>query len=452
MNTVHLFNSDHDSPELIVDNQLRAFQQSAEQRRLIAVEYRFEQYWLPAKPALSLIALYEFSREGEAVTIRFSVADASVLAGTRLTDETSLDLLCERYDLPLFMEAHPVLLTTVAIKKPWGQEIWYTGIEERGVVSVKATNNIECLLPWYLSLLPSRLSGARHQSLILLKILDPLPEPVTGDLYFELHQQKQEVYVVTAVDAAAWPEGEGKIRYGFDPLKLQAYNDEQSFRQAFLASVKAYEQVRREIDAILAVYNGMTLAEAQNTALASGLLSEELLNRERLLRETMNAFTQELPLRVGDVVKVPCLLPHSLQHGVRTVEFQTPVYERLILSFAQQVLTQSHWDTEAAAEMMTLKPAPTEAFQSERDGAATIEKIVDFSDFEVYRVSLPAKEAMNIRLTGDYILLMAVIGDVVINDLIVEAESAIFLPKSWNGGKVINNQSKPLCFLLAYPK
>lgn len=452
MNTVHLFNCDHESPEVIVDDQLSVFQRSSEQRRLIAVEYVFEQYWLPSKPTLSLTAIYEFSRENDAVIIVFSVAQTKVLAHINFTGYTGLAALCEAYDLPLFFESRPVMLTTVAIKKPWGQEIWYTGVEERGVVSVKATNGIECLLPWYLSLLPSRLSGRRHQSLILLKILDPLPDPVLGDLYFELHQQKQEVYVVTAVDESAWPKGVGKIRFGFDQQKLQTYKNDECFRQDFLASVKAYEQVRRSIDRCLAAFTGIPQADAQQKALDAGLLSEELLAKERLLRASMDAYTQELPLKVGDVVKVPCLLPHSLQHGVRTVEFQTPVYERLILSFAQQVLTQSHWDTEEAARLMTLRPAAVEKFRSTQVGAAIIEQIVDFSDFEVHRVSVPTGESVDIALEGDYILLMAVIGDVDINGLIIEAESAVFLPKSWNGAKVINNQPAELCFLLAYPK
>src|SRR5690625_7657891 len=42
----------------------------------------------------------------------------------------------------------------------------------------------------------------------------PLPVEVVGDLYFELHEEKREVYVVTSIDPQAWPEGIGAIRYG----------------------------------------------------------------------------------------------------------------------------------------------------------------------------------------------------------------------------------------------
>ena len=72
----------------------------------------------------------------------------------------------------------------------------------------------------------------------------------------------------------------------------------------------------------------------------------------------MESFTRLLDLRVGDVVRVEPYYPHSLQHGVRVVELQTPTYERFIISFAQQVVTQDHWDSEHAIAHMSLDPAP----------------------------------------------------------------------------------------------
>jgi hypothetical protein len=97
----------------------------------------------------------------------------------------------------------------------------------------------------------------------------------------------------------------------------------------------------------------------------------------------MDDFTWLKPVSVGDVVQVPRLLPHALQHGVRVVEFQTPVYERKILSFGQRVLTQGHWDTEEAVDQMLLRPPAeksTEILLREEQGQ--VERVADAPGFE----------------------------------------------------------------------
>ena len=49
------------------------------------------------------------------------------------------------------------------------------------------------------------------ESLILLKTLNPVAEKTIGDLYYELHEKKWEVYIVTEIDKTAWPSGKGII-------------------------------------------------------------------------------------------------------------------------------------------------------------------------------------------------------------------------------------------------
>src|SRR5690606_10110912 len=103
----------------------------------------------------------------------------------------------------------------------------------------------------------------------LLKILDPLPEEVFGDLYFELHQEKREVYVVTHVDAGAWPDGCGAIRFGFNQAERQKAPSDEDFRQQFLRAVADYEQVRRIIDRYcdsIRAQKGISLNEAVDAA------------------------------------------------------------------------------------------------------------------------------------------------------------------------------------------
>lgn len=299
----------------------------------------------------------------------------------------------------LYLDA-PVALEAVHVPKPWGQEIWHTGIEARGESLVRtATGTLP--LSRYLALAPQRLSGGAP--LVLLKVLDPRAEPVLGDLYFETHEEKQEVYVVTHVDPAAWPDGHGRIRFGMDQQLRAEYGDDQRFRADYLAAVQRYERIRRAIDA------GEAVSGAE----------------EARHRAAMEAFTDLRKLAVGDVVVVPVWLPHSLQHGVRVIEFQTPTYERYIISFAQKVLTQNHWDSKAAVRRMRLDAPPPPTFEAVADG---VESIVSFDDFRVWRVTLPAGSEQPLPTHPSYALCMGVRGEVGLDTLRLGPEQAAFVP------------------------
>jgi len=299
----------------------------------------------------------------------------------------------------LFLDA-PVALEAVHVPKPWGQEIWLTGIEARGESTVRTAAGT-LPLSQYLALAPRRLTGGAP--LVLLKVLAPRAEPVLGDLYFETHEQKQEVYVVTRVDPAAWPDGHGRIRFGMDQRLRAEYGDDDRFRADYLAAVQHYERIRRAIDAGEAV---------------SG-------DEEARRRAAMEAFTDLRKLAVGDVVVVPTWLPHSLQHGVRVIEFQTPSYERYIISFAQQVLTQDHWDTEAAVPRMRLDAPPPPTFAAVADG---VETIVSFDDFRVWRVTLPGGAELPLPTHPSYALCMGVRGEAGLDTLRLGPEQAAFVP------------------------
>lgn len=295
----------------------------------------------------------------------------------------------------------PLLLEPAEVAKPWGREIWLSGIEARGESAVRTAAG-PLPLSQYLALAPRRLCGGAP--LVLLKILDPRPEPVFGDLYFETHEEKQEIYVVTHVDPAAWPDGTGAIRFGMNQALRRRYADDARLRRDYLAAVKAYEQVRRAID---------DAADPQAAA------------QEPALRAAMNAFTELRPLRVGDVVVVPTWLPHSLQHGVRVIEFQTPTYERYIISFAQKVLTQDHWDSAAAIARMRLDAPPPEPFRKIGEQA---ECIVSFDDFRVWRITLAAGAAFDLPRHPSYVLCAGVRGSVTLGSLDVPPEQAAFVP------------------------
>ena len=291
--------------------------------------------------------------------------------------------------------ALPAKLIPVSIPKPWGQEIWYSGIEARGESLVEVAGDHVAL---------SQYLGSLHlESILLLKVLDPQPIPVLGDLYFEVHESKQEVYVVTHIEPSAWADGIGKIRFGMDQNRRNQFASDQQFRQAYLEAVVVYEKIRRDID--------------DNQA--------DRTEEERLARAAMEAFTATQDLRVGDVVTVPTLTPHALQHGVRVVEFQTPVYERLIVSFAQKVLTQDQWDTAEATTQMHLDPPQKPEFELVQQG---IERIARFADFNVWRVNPERAGDTLLPASLPYAIVMNLNGDLHIGDLTLRPEEAALVP------------------------
>lgn len=454
-----------DSPELLVR---RAWQQHGGAHTttpfVAAVTFFLEQYWLAHQPVISLTGIYHCELvEGQE---QWSVSvteepDAIVRALSNVDGRLSgneFAAILEQCGLPCFRVDLPLPLQVVTIPKPWGQEIWYTGIEERGVAIAGGPEG-QVPLPWLLAVMPEGFCSNRHRELVLLKILDPLPEPVFGDLYFELHQEKREVYVVTAIDDQAWPDGVGAIRYGFNPARVLDYPDEQAFKQAYLEAVKTYEAARRRIDGLideLRQRDSIALdAPVDATTLKQWLdeLPSELRAEEQRLRAVMEGFTHTRPLQLGDVVKVPTLTPHSLQHGVRTIEFQTPVYERLIVSFAQKVVTQSHWDTEQAVSLMDLQ-APEQP-DNERvfdEHGVLVERIVDFEDFDVLRVRMRSGGQFALPGNEDYRLVISICGHLSIAGQPCAPEQAMLIPPSCLSEPLCNLGQGELIFLVARPK
>ncbi|MGK2915259.1 MAG: hypothetical protein ACSLE5_12580 [Porticoccaceae bacterium] len=409
---------------------------------IVAVRYSFAQYYLADSPIIDLIGVFAVSGGGQwiggLVTDQIAAAQDH-LDGVDVGDvrtQSSQQRLREignRLGAPLIDFGAPLRLAPTHIPKPWGQEIWYTGIELRGQSGV-TDGVLSVPLPWVLSLARRRLLGNSEQ-LNLLKILDPRPEPVYGDLYFELHEIKREVYIVTHIDRQAWPDGEGAIRFGFDQHLRAQYPTDADFRAAYLNAVLAYEQIRRKIDCELDQRRlEMGLSAADPVAADAvrhwlDCVSAEDRADEEQLRAAMNRFTQSKPLKVGDVVKVPRLVPHALQHGVRTVEFQTPVYERKILSFAQKVLTQEHWDTRAAVALMSVETPPDDAGEIVEIGVGLRrELVVGFEDFDVQRLTLTPGAEWRWPADGDYALAMTLVGCVSVGEVLLEPESAALVP------------------------
>jgi hypothetical protein len=215
--------------------------------------------------------------------------------------------------------------------------------------------------------------------------------------------------------------------------------------------------VRVEVDKLLDFIRGREGVELNAPVAAAQLqdwlheLPTELSREEEVLRAAMERFTRLLALEVGDVVKVPCLLPHSLQHGVRTVEFQTPVYERLILSFGQKVLTQVDWDTEASAALVQLDPPAPLPFPVTVRGEGWIEEqIVTFDNFEVRRVTLKRGAFRDLRIDCDYGLGIVVGGDLQLGSEAYSPDEGVWLPGGLSA-RLENAGAESAYFLLALP-
>lgn len=373
---------------------------------------------LPAPPPISLRLDRPWSASGAAVDLRL----AYQCHGNPQDPELSVTI-----DGVTFGLEDPAALESVAIPKPWGREVWYTGIEARGESRVIGDGG-SVSLAHYLAAAPDAL--CRRQPIILLKVLDPRPEPVLGELYFEVHEEKREVYVVSHVDAGAWPDGEGAIRFGMDQQRRAAMGDE-AFRAAFLEAVAHYEDVRGRVDAG-----------------DQGLAAEEAEARDRV-----QAFTSVRPLRVGDVVVVPTWTPHALLHGVRVVEFQTPTYERHIISFGQKVLTQAHWDSALAISRMNLDPPPPVRFEAI---AAGVERIARFPDFGVWRAAVEPGGHLHLPPGLPYALCLCVDGEIELSGrtgrLRLTGEEAAFIPHRALAHTVTNPSGRhPAIVLVAAP-
>lgn len=417
------------------------------------------------QPLLGLIALTLNGQEVQIHTaIQLDLPEHRKVLDALAPSPLALAAYAQAEQLPWLPLKGPLALEPVYIPKPWGQEIWYTGIEARGQSRVRA-QGFSTPLPWVLQLMPETLVEAESNKLILLKILDPLADEIYGDLYFEMHAHKQEVYIVTAIDRSAWPTGEGAIRLGFNPQKRASYADDNGFKQAYLNAVNDYRKVRQAIDERLdqqRIAHQMDLftpVDAQTLQMWQSLLPAELRSAERELRQAMESFTAMYPLRVGDVVKVPCRVPHALQHGVRTIEFQTPVYERQILSFAQKVLTQTEWDTEAAMNQVIIDTPAQPALTRLNDSACLcVEQVVEFDDFDVKRVRLSAEQAFTLAATNRYSLLLLISGDLHIHhngyvESIIDnsGEHPAFLLPATRGEYRLVAQDRDVILLLATP-
>ncbi|RYG19309.1 MAG: hypothetical protein EOO07_07080 [Chitinophagaceae bacterium] len=442
-----------DNPENIIRDQQTVLLAGADVASAFAIRFNFHQYYLAVPASIELVAIVHLKKSHAEINISCAIFLFNEVIKNQLkvlpVDFSALKDFANQHQTPLLTISNLLVLDPIKIPKPWGQEIWYTGIETRGQSNISA-QGFTTPLPWVLALMPEYLANGLEKKITLLKTLDPLPDEVYGDLYFELHEEKQEVYIVTHIDEQAWSDKTGAIRLGFDRQKRAKFACDDDFKIAYLRSVREYEKVRRQIDALLDAEKrreniGVNEAiDARKLKTLSVSIPRELILEEKHLRSVMDSFTALRNLQIGDVVKIPCLVPHALQHGVRTVEFQTPVYERKILSFAQKVLTQEHWDTEAAlAKSLCDTPDQAPHHILVNNDGVHVEEIVNFDYFSVMRISIVHGKSYQLPAYSSYGLLMSIKNtcqvEIKNNHIEIQPETAVFLPHA-----VLSNTQKSI--------
>ncbi|MDZ7685161.1 MAG: hypothetical protein U5O39_09315 [Gammaproteobacteria bacterium] len=133
------------------------------------------------------------------------------------------------------------------------------------------------------------------------------------------------------------------------------------------------------------------------------------------------------------------------------IEFQTPHYKRYILSFAQKVLTQDHWDTQAAVERINRNARLDKSLEAlEQGDGYRVERAAGFPAFEVLRVTLDAGSEFSFGMNGAYALVMTIYGDVAVNGTPLAPEAALLLPASMEAALIA--AASPGCLLLAFPR
>ena len=113
---------------------------------LLLVDFELIPWWLPSveppHARLPLTAIYCLGPHG----LRVSVTDEKLETIDQLPVEQYKSWL-DCYNLFSAAPGQPLGLAPVHIAKPWGQEIWFSGVEERGVCAFgDATARVS--IPW----------------------------------------------------------------------------------------------------------------------------------------------------------------------------------------------------------------------------------------------------------------------------------------------------------------
>ena len=407
--------------------------ENSDSKKVIAIKYPYHKYWIKGKESQTfLTAVCIYYQEEFLFIVDENLLDEQIILKQYKDPKELYHFFKDHLEIEWISLLKGFHLHPVYIPKSWGQEIWYTGIEERGISLVKLGKK-DVLFPYILSFCPQCIVNGDEKNIILLKVLDPLPDPNCGDLYFELHEKKKEVYIISEIDRSCYPNGKGKVKLGINQKEYQKHTDKEIFKQSMLKSIINYKQTLDRIYDI--VQNNYYRTTHQNdvspieyTKILK-ILPQTIQNDLAEKYAKVEEFCHFEEIEVGDVLTVNSLVPHSLLHGIKVVEFQTPYYERLIISFNQKVITQDDWDSKKAISLMDCTPQSKnlEFTLIENTENVIVEKIASFSDFVVKRIHLKNKHTSYQEIiNGYYFLIICLQGSI---KLIFSDETSVILEK-----------------------
>src|SRR6218665_2306343 len=116
MSSVRIFRCEAESPEAILDRELKQFTAASPPQLLVAVDFLFDAYWSAPRQRYGLVALYHLIRRPDGVHVRLCVADARVLP--ELPERGDSDWL-HRLGLAWFELGQPLRLLPLSVPNPW---------------------------------------------------------------------------------------------------------------------------------------------------------------------------------------------------------------------------------------------------------------------------------------------------------------------------------------------
>ena len=294
------------------------------------------------------------------INVGFDASGSCAIAAADGAAPTHLDL------------TRPLSLPPLEIVKPWGREVWFSAIETRGV-NVARQGRESVPLPWLLAAAPGEFGNVTAP--VLAKRLEPQADRTLGELYFEVHSEKDELYLVTAIDAGLWPDGIGQVRLG---LRSEAHEAQ---------AADPWHRTRRALldyrAACAALHGAPTVPDNADD-------NTGWFRQHRSAREAVDALTVSHPVQVGSIIRVPAGIPHALQAGVTVLEFQTPSYQRHILYSTQAVITEPDWSP-ADALPWCRPPEPTDHLITKFPEFGS-SLLAEFDGFRVFAVHLGPNE------------------------------------------------------------
>ncbi|KJJ85202.1 hypothetical protein OMAG_000914 [Candidatus Omnitrophus magneticus] len=224
----------------------------------------------------------------------------------------------------------PIYITPYKEPKVWGVkdigEYWY-GAEKGNKSSTAHIDGQFIPMAELIEKIPSEILGVEVIKkfgcfLPLVKILTP-----KSRLSVQFHDAKDELWIVTGIDAAIAKSG-AKLIIGFNPELLKQYGGE--IKDKYLASLEKYgKSLNILIDEMESCFKNI-LNETKDVFKAAKIVCEKnekikkIFHQVRADRKMVDNFYNYLEVKAGDVIPVPKGTLHALGAGIEIIEPQIP--------------------------------------------------------------------------------------------------------------------------------